>query len=162
MYEALVAAALGGNDPDRVVEAVLRARERHPDLSAEELADKLAARAALSCAAVGAVAPASVDLSYQTLSMHRLILSIARASGTPATPIERAAAVAASLLAAAASEGARRVAVRVARRLPADRFPLLPALGGAVAAAAVHYGAARVMGYAARVFFIEGRGRRRW
>ena len=37
MYEMLAAAALDANDPDRVVEAVLRARERHPDLSAEEL-----------------------------------------------------------------------------------------------------------------------------
>ena len=48
MYEVLAAAALDANDPDRVVEAVLRARERHPDLSDEELADKLTARAALA------------------------------------------------------------------------------------------------------------------
>ena len=162
MYEILAAAALDGNDPDRVVEAVLRARDRYPDLSPEEIADKVTARAALSAAAVGAVAPSVVDLSYQTLSFHRLVLSIARLSGKPATPLERAAAVAGSLLVAAASEAAGRVAVRATRRLPADRWPLLPALGGALAAAAVHYGAARLLGYAARRFFFEGRGRRLW
>ena len=162
MYETLAVAALGANDPDRVVEAVLRARERYPDLSAEEISEKLIARTALSSAAVGAVAPSTVDLTYQTLSFHRLVLSIARLSGKPATPLERAAAVAGSLLVAAASEGARRVAVRATRRLPADRWPLLPALGSALAAAAVHYGAARVMGYVARLFFFEGRGRHRW
>ena len=106
MYEVLAAAALDANDPDRVVEAVLRARERHPDLSDEELADKLTARAALACAAVGAVAPASVDLTYQALSLHRLILSIARVSGKPATPLERASAVAGSLLVARERGGA--------------------------------------------------------
>jgi hypothetical protein len=158
----LAAAALDANDPDRVVEAVLRARQRFPDLSPEEIADKLTARAALTCAAVGSVAPASVDLTYQTLSLHRLILSIARASGNPATPLERTAALAGSLLVAAASEGARRVAVRATRRLPADRWPLLPALGGALAAAAVQYGAARFLGYAARRFFFERRVRRLW
>jgi hypothetical protein len=162
VYEVLAAAALDANDPDRVVEAVLRARERHPDLSDEEIADKLTARAALACAAVGAVAPVSLDLTYQTLSLHRLILSIARVSGKPATPLERASAVAGSLLVAAASEGARRVAVRATRRLPADRWPLLPAIGGALAAAAVQYGAARLLGYAARRFFFERRGRRLW
>ena len=162
MYEVLAAAALGANDPDRVVEAVQRARERYPELSREEIADKLTGRAALTCAAVGVVAPASVDLTYQTLSLHWLVLSIARVSGHPATPLERAAAVAGSLLVAAASEGARRVAVRATRRLPAERWPLLPAVGGALAAAAVQYGAARLLGYAARRFFFEGRGRRLW
>src|ERR1700693_2487090 len=98
MYEALAAAALGGNDPDRVVEAVLRARERYPDLSREGLAAKLPARPALACAAVGAVASASIDLSYQTLSLHRLVLSIARVSGRPVTALERVAGVAGSLL----------------------------------------------------------------
>jgi hypothetical protein len=162
MYEALAAAALGGNDPDRVVEDVRRTRERYPDLSREEIADKLTARAALSCAAVGAVASASLDLSYQTLLLHRLVLSIARVSGEPATALERVAAVAGSLLVAAAGEGARRVAARAARRLPSDRSPLLPALGSALAAGAVHYGAARLVGYVARRFFFEGRARRRW
>jgi len=162
MYEALAAAALGGSDPDRVVEAVQRARERYPELSREELADKLTARASLACAAVGAVASGGVDLSYQTLSLHRLVLSIGRVSGRPVTALERAAAMAGSLLVAAAGEGARRVAVRAARRLPADRSPLLPALLSAAAAGAVHYGAARLIGYAARRFFFEGRGRRRW
>ena len=162
MYEALAAAALGGNDPDRVVENVRRARERYPDLSREELADKLTARAAFSCAAVGAVASGTLDLSYQALSLHRLVLSIARVSGEPASALERVAAVAGSLLVAAAGEGARRVAARAARRLPSDRSPLLPALGSALAAGAVHYGAARLIGYAARRFFFEGRSRRRW
>jgi len=162
MYETLAVAALDANDPDRVVEAVLRARERYPDLSPEEIADKLTARAALVCAAVGAVAPSAVDLSYQALSLHRMVLSIARLSGKPAAPLERAGAVAGSLLVAAASEGARRVAARATRRLPADRWPLLPALVGALAAAAVHYGAASLVGYAARRFFFEGRGRRLW
>jgi hypothetical protein len=103
-----------------------------------------------------------VDLTYQTLSLHRLVLSIARLSGNPASPLERAAAVAGSLLVAAAGEGAKRVAVRAARRLPEDRWPLLPTVAGALATAAVHYGAARLLGYAARLFFFEGRGRRRW
>src|SRR6202162_6739808 len=120
MYEALAAAALGGKDPARGVEAVLRARERYPDLPREELADKLTARAALACAAVGAVASASIDLSYQTLSLHRLVLSIACVSGRPVTARERVAAVAGSLLVAAAGEGAGRVVGRSRARPRAD------------------------------------------
>ena len=156
MYEALAGAALSPEDPERVVEAVGRLRRRNPELSREELARKLTARTALICAAVGAVAG---PVSFQALALDRLLLSIARASGRPASALERAAAAAASLLAAGAAEGARRQAQRAARRLPERRSPLVPVLAAALAGGALSYGAARLLGLAARRYVF---GRKRW
>ena len=147
MYEALAGAALSAEDPERVVESVARLRKRHPRLSRENLAGKLTARAALTCAAVGAVAG---PVSFQALALDRLVLSIARVSGRPASPLERAAGAVASLLVAGAAEGLRRQALRATRRLPERPHVVLPALAGALAGALVGGAAAALVGQAAR------------
>ncbi len=156
MYETLATAAMGPEDPEHVVETVGRLRRRHPDLSREELARKLVGRTALTCAAVGAVAG---PVAFQALVIDRLLLSIARVSGRPASSLERAAAAAASLLAAGAAEGIRRQARRAAHRLPERPSPLVPALAGAAAGAVLSYAAARLLGEAARRIVFGGR---RW
>jgi hypothetical protein len=164
MYEALAKAALAAEDPERVIETVRRMRERHPELSREEVARKLASRAALSCAVVGAFAsapaalvrglPAALDLSYQALSFDRLVLSAARISGRPASALERLAAAGASVLVAGAVQAVRRQAIEGARRLPARRAPLLPILAAALAGGAASYAGARLVGFlAGRRFF---------
>src|SRR6266545_1900297 len=120
MYESLAASALSPEDPERVVETVSRLRRNHPKLSREELARKLTARTALACAAVGAV---GANTAFQALALDRLLLSIARVSGRPASSLERAGAAAASLLAAGIVEGARRQTLRATRRLPERPSP---------------------------------------
>ena len=169
MYEALAKAVLAAEDPERVIETARRMRERHPELSREEVARKLASRVALSCAIVGAFAsapaalvpglPPALDLSYQARSLDRLILSAARVSGRPASAFERLAAAGASVLVAGAIVAVRRQAVEAARRLPARRAPLLPILAAALAGAASGYAGARAVGFlAVRRFFRK----RRW
>jgi hypothetical protein len=153
MYEALAAAALSPEDPEHVVETVSRVRRNHPRLSREDLARKLTSRAAMTCAAVGA---AGGNTAFQALALDRLILSIARVSGRPASPLERAAAAAASVLGAGLTEGARRQALRATRRLPARRSPLLPAIAGVLAGGALAYGAAQLLGLAARRYVFGG------
>jgi len=169
MYEALARAALATEDPERVIETARRMRERHPDLSREEVARKLTSRAALSCAVVGAFAaapaalvsglPAALDLSYQARALDRLVLSAARVSGRPASPLERLAAAGASVLVAGAVQAVRRQAIGAARRLPAKRAPLLPVLAAALAGGAASYAAARLMGLLAQRQFFR---KRRW
>jgi hypothetical protein len=158
VYEALAGAALSAEDPERVVESVARLRRRHPKLSREDLAGKLTARAALACAAVGAVAG---PVSFQALALDRLFLSIARVSGRPASPLERAAGAVASLLVAGAAEGLRRQAVRATRRLPERPSTVLPALAGALVGAVVGGAAAALAGQAARQYIFGGGRRRR-
>lgn len=153
MYEALTAAALSPEDPEHVVETVGRLRRNHPGLSREDLACKLTSRAALTCAAVGA---AGGYTAFQALALDRLLLSVARASGRPASSLERAAAAAASVLGAGLMEGARRQVVRATRRLPARRSPLLPAIAGVLAGGALAYGAAQLVGLAARRYVFSG------
>jgi hypothetical protein len=164
MYETLAKAALAAEDPDRVIETARRMRERHPELSREEVARKLASRAALSCAVIGAFAsapaalvpglPAALDLSYQARSFDRLVLSAARVSGRPANALERLAAAGASVLVAGAVQAVRRQAIQAARRLPARRAPLLPILAAALAGGAASYAGARLVGFlAGRRFF---------
>ncbi|HEY3124274.1 MAG TPA: hypothetical protein VGK70_09450 [Thermoanaerobaculia bacterium] len=172
MYEALARAALAAEDPERVIEAARRMRARHPNLSREQVARKLASRAALSCAAVGVFAsgpaalvpglPVALDLSYQAQSFHRLILSVARVSGRPASPLERLAAAGASVLLASATQAARRQAIQAARRLRARRAPILPLLAAGLAGGAASYAAARLAGLLAERRFFEKRRRRPW
>lgn len=170
MYETLAKAALAAEDLDRVIETARRMRERHPELSREEVARKLASRAALSCAVVGAFAsapaalipglPAALDLSYQARSFDRLVLSAARVSGRPASALERLAAAGASVLVAGAVQAVRRQAIQAARRLPARRVPLLPVLAAALAGGAASYAGARLVGFlAGRRFFRKRHGR---
>jgi hypothetical protein len=156
MYQALAIAALRPDDPEHVVETVSRLRRAHPKLSGEELARKLTARTAWTCAGVGAV---SGSVTVQALALDRLLLSIARASGRPANSLERAAAAAASVLAAGAAEGARRQARRAARLLPQGRFAMLPALAEVLVGGAIGFAAAGLLGLAARRYIFE---RKRW
>ena len=153
MYEALTVAALSPEDPEHVVETVSRVRRRHPRLSREDLASRLTARAALTCGTVGA---AGGHVAFQALLLDRLLLSIARVSGRPASPVERAGAAAASVLGAGILEGVRRQALRATRRLPADRSPLLPALAGVVAGGVLAWGAAHLAGLAGRAYVFGG------
>ena len=157
MYEALAGAALSAEDPETVVETVARLRRLHPKLSREDLARRLTARTALTCAAVGAVAG---PVPFQALALDRLFLSIARVSGRPASPLERVAGAVASLLVAGGAEGVRRQALRATRRLPERRSALVPALAGALAGAAIGGAAAALLGLAARRYVFEGRRRR--
>jgi len=154
VYEALAGAALSPEDPERVVESVARLRRRHPKLSREDLAGRLTARTALACAAVGAVAG---PVSFQALALDRLFLSIARVSGRPASPLERAAGAVASLLVAGAAEGLRRQALRATRRLPERPNALVPALAGALVGGVVGGAAAGLVGLAARQYVFGGR-----
>ena len=152
MYEALAGAALGPEDPEHVVQAVGRMRRLHPGASREDLARKLTARTALTCAAVGAAAGA---VPFQALALDRLLLAIARVSGRPASPLERAGAAVASLLAAGAAEGVRRQALR----LPQRSSTLLPPLAGALLGGVVGASTAVMLGLAARRYVFGGRGR---
>ena|SRR5580765_4390310 len=154
MYESLAAAAFSPEDPEHVVEAVGRLRRKNPELSREELACKLANRTALLCAAIGALGE---HVPFQALALDRMLLSIARVSGRPATPLERAGAAAASVLAAGMAEAVRRAALRTGRLMPARRSPLLPPATSFLAAGAVTYGAARLLGLAARRYFFDRR-----
>jgi hypothetical protein len=154
MYEALTAAALSPEDPEHVVETVSRVRRDHPRLSREELACKLTSRAALTCAVVGATGGYT---AFQALAFDRMLLAIARVSGRPASSVERAAAAAASVLTAGAAEGARRQLLRASRRLPDHRSPLLPAIAGVFAGGAIAYGAAQLLGLAARRYVFGGK-----
>ena len=172
MYEALAKAALAAEDPERVIETARRMRQRHPELSREEVARKLASRAALSCAVVGAFAsapaalvpglPAALDLSYQARSLDRLILSAARVSGRPASALERLAAAGASVLVAGAMQAVRRQAIGASRRLPAKRAPFLPVLAAALAGGAASYAGARLVGFLAERRFFRKRRWRPW
>jgi len=172
MYEALAKAALAAEDPERVIETARRMRERHPKLSREEVARRLASRAALSCAAVGFFAsvpaalvpgfPAAPDVTHQARCLHRLALAVARVSGRPASALERLAAAGASVLVAGAVQAARRQAVRASRRLPVKRAPLLPVLAAAAAGAAASYAGARLAGFLAGRRFFGRRRRRPW
>jgi hypothetical protein len=169
MYEALAKAALAAEDPEKVIEAARRMRQRHPELSREEVARKLASATALSCAVVGAFAsapaallpglPAALDLSYQARSLDRLILSAARVSGRPATALERLAAAGASVLVAGAIQAVRRRAIETARRLPSKRAPILPVLAAALVGGAASYAGARLTGLLAERRFFR---KRRW
>lgn len=154
MYESLAAAAFSPEDPEHVVEAVGRLRRRNPELSRDELACKLASRTALLSAAIGALGE---HVAFQALALDRMLLSIARVSGRPASPLERAGAAGASVLAAGMTEAVRRAAARAGRMLPARSSPLLPPVASVLAAGAVTYGVARLLGLAARRYFFDRR-----
>jgi hypothetical protein len=83
------------------------------------------------------------DFSYQARAFHRLALRIAALERRSLTPLERAAAAAASFALAGAAEWFRRGVVRGARRLLAEKSPIVAALAAAAAGAAVGYGATR-------------------
>lgn len=171
MYAALARSVLSDADPDRVVQEVRKVRERHPDLSSDELARKLTQRTAIRCAAVAALAsapvgwlcasPLAADLSYQVSSLNRLALSIAHAHRRPAAGPEHALAAAGSLLVAGAAHWLRRGALNLARRSLSRRAPRLLPVVGALVGGALSYAAARTFGGAVQDYCQTARTRRR-
>ncbi len=171
MYAALARTVLSDADPDGVVQEVRKIRERHPNLSGDELARKLTQRTAIRCAAVAALAsapvgwlcalPLAADLSYQVSSFHRLALSIARAHRRPTTSLERAVAAAGSLAVAGSAELLRRGALNVGRRSLSRRRPHLLPLVSALVGGAFSYVAARTFGGAVQDYCRTARTRRR-
>ena len=156
MNGSLVLGLLSGKDGERVLLEVDELKGRHLDCSSEELLEKLIRRAAWRCALAAATASATggpggglsaaADFSYQTRAFHRLALGIAALERRSLTPLESAAAAAASLALAVGAEWLRGGAVRAARRLFAERSPIVSALVAAAAGAAVGYGAAATAG----------------
>ena len=156
MDAALVLSLLSEKDLQRVLEEIAALRRRHPDCSGDALLEKLIRRAAWRCAlaaattsatgGLGAGLPAAADFAYQTRAFHRLALGIAALERRSLTPLERAAAAAASFALAGTAEWLRRGAVRGARSLFAEKSPVVSALAAAAAGAAVGYGAARSAG----------------
>lgn len=164
---------LADEDPEQVIREVRKIRLRHPDLSDDELAEKMIRRAAVACAVMGAVASApagfllsfspAADLSYQALRLHRLVLSIARSySGRPTTSLERGMTVAGSLAVSATTGWLRRAILRAARRPLSRRAPGLLPLASALIGGALSYAAARGVGAAARDYCRASRRRRSW
>ncbi len=169
MYSDLARAVLLGPDGERLDAEIRRIVERHPDADAEEIADRLVVKAALRCAAVGAVAsvpagflaalPLAADLSFQVLSLNRLALAIARAHKRKTSPVERAAAAVGSLALASAAHVFRSGFLKGARASFRRRAPGLLPYAGAIAGAASGALAAWAAGRLAGDAF--GRHRRR-
>ncbi len=169
MYADLARAVLLGPDGERLDAEIRSIVERHPDADADEIAGRLVAKAALRCAAVGAIAsvpagflaglPLAADLSFQVLSLNRLAHAIARAHERETTPVERAAAAVGALALASASHVFRSGFLKGARASFRRRAPgLLPyagAIAGAASGALAAWAAGRIAGDA------FGRRRRR-
>jgi uncharacterized membrane protein YcjF (UPF0283 family) len=149
MYGAALArVVLTDADHDKIAEQVRKLRERHPDASRPELAERLIRQTALRGALIGAVTsappglfsvvPLAADVSYQAMALNRLVQAIAQLYGRPTGPIERAGAVAASVALEGGTEFLRRTIVKgVARSLRRRRVvrlvPIFGALLGGVA-----------------------------
>jgi hypothetical protein len=169
MYTDLARAVLLGAEEERLDAEISRILEDHPDADREEIADRLIARAAARCAAIGAVAsipagflaglPVAADVSYQVLALNRLALGIARAARRPTTPVERAAAAVGALALTGAARVFREAILRGARRSLGGRVPALLPVAGALAGAASSALAVWAAGRIARDAF--GRRRRR-
>ena len=162
MYSALARAVLEGADRDRAAAEVERLRESHPRESRDRLARRLIRKTALQCAAAGGLwtGPAALfgakpfgeDLAYQVALLHRLILSLATLYGSDLSVGDRAAGVAAGLMAGVSVEVLRQGMVRLLKQtLP--RNPGARAVAGALAGGALGYGAAMAIGNFARDVF---------
>jgi hypothetical protein len=146
MYDDLARTVLLGPDDPKIDAEIRSIIEKYPRAKPDEIAERLIARAAARCAAVGAIAsvpagflpflPAAADLSYQVLALHRLALAIARARRCPTTPFERAAAGFGALALAGAGRVFREGFIHGARRALSRRAPRLVPLAGALAGAA--------------------------
>jgi hypothetical protein len=169
MYEALARTVLLEEDA-KVAREVDRVRSRHPRFSDAEVVGRLTERVAWRCAAVAAIVSAgqpllgrlatTADLSFQTLSLSRMALSIGHARRRPMTVVERGLAAGASLVLAGAAAAVRTAAGRGARsalRRKPELAPIVTALvGGAVA-----YVSARLLGRAVEEFLGNHPRRRR-
>ncbi len=167
MYASLVRAVLDDSQRQRAGREVQQLRDRHPRASRDELAERLIRRAALQCAAAGGLlagpaaffgaVPFGADLTFQAVTIHRLVLGLASLYGAEVSAGSRAAGVAGGFSAGIASELVRQGLVRVLRRtLP--RRPGLRTAAGALAGGALGYAAAIAVGRLAGDAF---RGRRR-
>ncbi len=162
MYSDLASMVLLGGDEGRLDAEIRALIEKHPDADRYEIADRLIARAAMRCGAVGAIAsvpagflavlPAAADLSYQVRSLQRLALGVARARRYETTPLERAAVAVGALALAGAGRVFREQFLRAARASFRRRAPrLLPfagALAGAASGALTAWAAGRLAGEA--------------
>jgi hypothetical protein len=156
MYAALAKAILNGAEPGRASGRIERLRRRYPRASRAEIAERLIRRTALECAGAGALltgpaaffgaAPFGADLVYQAAALNRLILALSELYGADsATPAGRATAGAAGAAAAVSAEMLRQGLVRLLRQV-APRRASARGLAGAVAGAALGYGAALAVG----------------
>lgn len=169
MYSDLARMVLLGADEERLDAEIRGIIEKHPEADRYEIAERLVARAALRCAAVGAVAsvpagflsglPVAADLAYQVRSLQALALSIARTRRRETAPLERAAVAVGALALAGAGRVFREQFLRGARAAFRRRAPRLLPLAGAVAGVASGALTAWIAGRVAREAF---GGRRRW
>jgi hypothetical protein len=162
VYASLARAVLDPADAGLAASRIERLRRRHPRDSREALADRLIRRAGLQCAAAGALLsgsasffgglPWGLDLSYQVVTLNRLVLSLALLYRAEPSPGETIAGSVSAAAAGLASEALRQGVVRVLKRTLSDR-PSARAAAGALAGAALGYGAARLLGELARETF---------
>ena len=155
MYAALARAVLDEAGARRAASEVERLRTRHPRASKDELAERLIRRAALQCAAAGALLtgpaaffgsmPFGADLAWQVVALNRLVLGLSAVYGRTPSASDRAAGVAAAAGAGLGSELLRQGLVRVLRRVAPRRSAARTGLG-AVAGGVLGYGAAFAIG----------------
>jgi hypothetical protein len=166
MYAALARAVLDETDAGRAAEDVARLRRRHPRASRDEIAARLIRRAALQCAAAGALLtgpaaffgamPFGADLAWQVVSLNRLVLSLAALYGRRPTGRDRMAGVAIAAGAGLSSEALRQGLVRLLRRSSPRSVAARTAVG-ALAGGALGYFAAVAIGGWAQEQFRSGR-----
>lgn len=165
MYAALARAVLDEADASRAASEVERLRQKHPRATRDELAARLIRRAALQCASAGALLtgpaaffgsmPFGADLAWQVVALNRLVLALAAVYGRAPSGRERAAGVAAAAGAGIGSEVLRQGLVKLLRQTIPRRSGARTALG-ALAGAALGYGAAVAIGRFARDAFRRG------
>ena len=166
MYAALARAVLDESGAIHAAADVARLRRRHPRASRDEIARRLIRRAALQCAAAGALLtgpaaffgsmPFGADLAWQVVALNRLVLSLAALYGRRPEGRDRVAGIAAAAGAGLSSEALRQGLVRLLRRL-APRSTAGRTAVGAVAGGALGYFAAVAIGGWAREQFRSGR-----
>jgi uncharacterized protein (DUF697 family) len=163
----LVEKATTDLDVDRLRSDVRQLAARHPEATTREMGERLVTRAARRAAVLGgvaglppgwaALATAAPELTALLILQSRLIVSLHLLYGAPMEPKERALEVLAGLAAGAGINVGRRLTTRateeIAARLLArfvgrETSHLVPLLG-AVAGAALNYGAVRAVGKAA-------------
>jgi len=155
MYAALARAVLDETGARRAVSEVERLRTRHPRASKDELAERLIRRAALQCAAAGALLtgpaaffgamPFGADLAWQVVALNRLVLGLSAVYARSPSAAERAAGVAAAAGVGVGSEILRQGLVRMLRRVAPRRSAARTGLG-AVAGGILGYSAAIAIG----------------
>ncbi|MGE5413637.1 MAG: hypothetical protein ACM3NW_05635 [Syntrophomonadaceae bacterium] len=167
MYAAFARAVLDESHRQRAGMEVERLRERYPRASRDELAAKVIRRAALQCAAAGALlagpaaffgaVPFGADLAAQAVWLNRMVLALA-AIYREDDARSRAGGVVGGLVAGLAAELARQGLVRaLGGTMP--RRPGLRTAVGALAGGALGYSAALAVGRLAQEAF---GGRRRF